>query len=90
MARDLFSRTPQIAAIETIRKPYVFPFALANGITVPNPGYNYGGGRPARRHGCVGPSGPKAAHVPACPVADRSRSRAWYFGAGAVRYFPRR
>jgi len=73
----------QIAAIETIRKPYVFPFALANGVTS-YPGYNYGG--EDQPDGMVAwSSGPKPPVYPLPPPAEQSR--AWYFGAGAVRYF---
>jgi len=74
---------PQIAAIETIRKPYVFPFALANGITS-YPGYNYGG--EDQPDGMVAwASGPKPPMYPL--PSPTEQSRAWYFGAGAVRYF---
>jgi feruloyl esterase len=73
----------QIAAVETIRKPYVFPFALANGVTS-YPGYNYGGEN--QPDGMVAwSSGPKPPVYPLPPPAEQSR--AWYFGAGAVRYF---
>jgi hypothetical protein len=73
----------QIAAVETIRKPYVFPFALANGVTS-YPGYNYGG--EDQPDGMVAwSSGPKPPVYPLPPPAEQSR--AWYFGAGAVRYF---
>ncbi len=73
----------QIAAVETIRKPYVFPFGLANGITS-YPGYNYGG--EDQPDGMVAwSSGPKPPVYPLPPPAEQSR--AWYFGAGAVRYF---
>jgi hypothetical protein len=73
----------QIAAVETIRKPYVFPFALANGITS-YPGYNYGG--EDQPDGMVAwQAGPKPPAYPLPPPAEQSR--AWFFGAGAVRYF---
>jgi feruloyl esterase len=73
----------QIAAVETIRKPYAFPFRLANGITS-YPGYNYGG--EDQPDGMVAwSSGPKP---PVFPLpAPAEQSRIWYFGAGAVRYF---
>ena len=73
----------QIAAVETIRKPYVFPFGLANGVTS-YPGYNYGG--EDQPDGMVAwSSGPKP---PVYPLpAPAEQSRAWFFGAGAVRYF---
>jgi hypothetical protein len=73
----------QIAAVETIRKPYVFPFRLANGITS-YPGYNYGG--EDQPDGMVAwSSGPRPPAYPLPPPAEQSR--AWFFGAGAVRYF---
>jgi len=73
----------QIAAVETIRKPYVFPFGLANGITS-YPGYNYGG--EDQPDGMVAwSSGPKPPVYPLPPPAEQSR--AWFFGAGAARYF---
>src|SRR6266436_8457528 len=73
----------QIAAVETIRKPYVFPFGLANGVTS-YPGYNYGG--EDQPDGMVAwSSGPKPPVYPLPPPAEQSR--AWFFGAGAVRYF---
>jgi Tannase and feruloyl esterase len=69
--------------VETIRKPYVFPFRLANGITS-YPGYNYGG--EDQPDGMVAWStGPKPPAYPLLPPAEQSR--AWFFGAGAVRYF---
>jgi feruloyl esterase len=73
----------QITAVETIRKPYVFPFRLANGITT-YPGYNYGG--EDQPDGMVAwSSGPKP---PVYPLpAPAEQSRIWYYGAGAVRYF---
>jgi Tannase and feruloyl esterase len=73
----------QVAAVETIRKPYVFPFPLANGVTS-YPGYNYGG--EDQPDGMVPwMSGPKP---PAYPLpAPAEQSRAWYYGSGAVRYF---
>jgi feruloyl esterase len=74
---------PQIAAVETIRKPYVFPFGLANGVAS-YPGYNYGG--EDQPDGMVAwTSGPKPPVYPLPPPVEQSR--AWYFGAGAVRYF---
>src|SRR5215468_5715393 len=73
----------QIAAVETIRRPYVFPFGLANGITS-YPGYNYGGeDQPDGM--VVWSSGPKPPVYPLPPPAEQSR--AWFFGAGAARYF---
>jgi hypothetical protein len=73
----------QIAAVETIRKPYVFPFRLANGVTS-YPGYNYGGEDQA--DGMLAwSSGPKPPTYPLPAPAEQSRI--WYFGAGAVRYF---
>jgi hypothetical protein len=73
----------QIAAVETIRKPYVFPFALANRVTS-YPGYNYGGeDQPDAMVAWM--SGPKTPVYPLPPPAEQSR--AWYFGAGAARYF---
>jgi hypothetical protein len=73
----------QIAAVETIRKPYAFPFPLVNGITS-YPGYNYGG--EDQPDGMVAWStGPKPPAYPLPPPAEQSR--AWFFGAGAVRYF---
>ena len=73
----------QIAAVETIRRPYVFPFPLANGITS-YPGYNYGG--EDQPDGMVAwQTGPKPPAYPLPPPAEQSR--AWFFGAGAVRYF---
>jgi feruloyl esterase len=73
----------QIAAVETIRKPYVFPFGLANRVTS-YPGYNYGG--EDQPDGMVAwSSGPKPPVYPLPPPVEQSR--AWYFGAGAVRYF---
>jgi hypothetical protein len=73
----------QIAAVETIRKRYVFPFPLANGITS-YPGFNYGG--EDQPDGMVAwMSGPKPPVFPLPPPAEQSR--AWFFGAGAVRYF---
>jgi tannase/feruloyl esterase len=73
----------QVAAVETIRTPYVFPFQLANGITS-YPGYNYGG--EDQPDGMVAwSSGPKP---PVFPLpAPAEQSRIWFFGAGAVRYF---
>jgi feruloyl esterase len=74
---------PQIAAVETMRKPYVFPFRLANGV-ISYPGYNYGGEDQA--DGMVAwSSGPKPPTYPLPAPAEQSR--AWFFGAGAVRYF---
>jgi len=73
----------QLAAVETIRKPYVFPFRLANGVTS-YPGYNYGG--EDQPDGMVAwTSGPKPPVYPLPPPAEQGR--AWFFGAGAVRYF---
>jgi Tannase and feruloyl esterase len=73
----------QIAAVEMIRKPYVFPFPLANGITT-YPGYNYGG--EDQPDGMVAwQTGPKPPVYPLPPPAEQSRS--WFFGAGAARYF---
>jgi len=73
----------QIAAVETIRQPYVFPFPLANGVTS-YPGYNYGG--EDQPDGMVAwSSGPKP---PAYPLpAPAEQGRIWYYGAGATRYF---
>src|SRR5258708_4969357 len=73
----------QIGSVETIRKPYVFPFALANGVTS-YPGYNYGG--EDQPDGMVAwSSGPKP---PVYPLpAPAEQSRAWYFVSGASRYF---
>jgi hypothetical protein len=74
---------PQIAAVEMIRKPYVFPFPLANGITT-YPGYNYGG--EDQPDGMVAwQTGPKPPAYPLPPPVEQSR--AWFFGAGAARYF---
>jgi hypothetical protein len=73
----------QIAAVEMIRKPYVFPFPLANGITT-YPGYNYGGeDQPDAM--VAWQTGPKPPAYPLPPPAEQSR--AWFFGAGAARYF---
>src|SRR5215475_57602 len=73
----------QIAAIETVHSPYVFPFPLANGVTS-YPGYNYGG--EDQPDGMVAwQTGPKPPAYPLPPPAGQSR--AWFFGAGAARYF---
>jgi len=73
----------QIAAVETIRKPYVFPFPLANGITS-YPGYNYGG--EDQPDGMVAWS--SGLKPPAYPVLEpAAQGRIWYYGAGAARYF---
>jgi hypothetical protein len=69
--------------VEMIRRPYAFPFRLANGITS-YPGYNYGG--EDQPDGMVAWStGPQPPAYPPLPPAEQSR--AWFFGAGAVRDF---
>jgi feruloyl esterase len=83
----------QIAAIETIHSPYVFPFPLANGVTY-YPGYNYGGedqsgGMVAWTTGRIAPSYPLPSPANCVTVGDPrcSQGRLWYYGSGFVRYF---
>jgi hypothetical protein len=81
---------PQIAAVETVHSPYVFPFALANGVTSYR-GYNYGGeDQPvsmlAYTTGSTAPAYPSPADCvtlnPRC-----TQGRMWLYGSGFVRYF---
>jgi pimeloyl-ACP methyl ester carboxylesterase len=73
----------QIAAVETLHRPFEFPFPLANGVTV-YPGWGYGG--EDQPDGMVPwQTGPEAPTFP--PLAANRQSRAWYYGNGAMRYF---
>jgi feruloyl esterase len=73
----------QVAAVETLHRPFEFPFPLANGVTF-YPGWNYGGEH--QSPGFVSwLTGPQPAKFP-LPSED-IQGRAWYYGNGAVRYF---
>jgi feruloyl esterase len=73
----------QVVAAETLGKPYVYPFPLANGVTT-YPGYNYGG--EDQPDGLVAwTTGPRAPTYPLPPPAEQGRI--WFYGAGATRYF---
>jgi hypothetical protein len=74
----------QIAAVETIHSPYVFPFPLAHGVTS-YPGYNYGGeDQPGSM--VLWTTGTAAPTYPLSSPAD-TQGRMWYYGSGFVRYF---
>jgi hypothetical protein len=73
----------QIAAVETIHSPYMFPFPLANGVTS-YPGYNYGSeDQPGSMVAWM--TGPKAPVYPLPAPAEQGIS--WYLASGFVRYF---
>jgi hypothetical protein len=73
----------QIVSVETIHKPNVFPFPLANGV-MSYPPYNYGG--EDQPGGLVAwQSDPKPPTYPLPPLGEQGRG--WYYGASAVRYF---
>jgi hypothetical protein len=83
----------QIAAVETIHSPYVFPFPVANGVTT-YPGYNYGGedqpgGMVAWTTGPTAPNYPVPSQADCITVGDPrcSQGRLWYYASGFVRYF---
>lgn len=73
----------QVKAAETIRQRFQFPYPLANGVTS-YPGWNWGGeDQPDGMTAWT--TGPKP---PVFPLpAPNEQSRAWYYGAGAMRYF---
>ena len=73
----------QVAAVETLGRPYIYPFPLANGVTI-YPGYNYGG--EDQPDGLV--AWTTGTRPPTYPLpAPAEQGRIWFFGAGATRYF---
>ena len=73
----------QIAAVETLHRPFEFGFPLANGVTS-YPGWNYGSeDQPGGMIQWVTGSQPAQFPLPSPDVQGIQ----WYFGNGAVRYF---
>jgi feruloyl esterase len=74
----------QIATVETLHRPFEFPFALANGVTS-YPGWNYGGeDQELGMHRWVTGSLPPQFPLPS---DDDAQGRLWYLGNGTIRYF---
>jgi feruloyl esterase len=73
----------QIAAVETLHRPFEFGFPVANGVTS-YPGWNYGGeDQPGGM--IVWQTGPQPPQFP--PLSADKQSIGWNFGNGFVRYF---
>ncbi len=85
-AADSCLNAAQVAAVRTLRTPFQFPYALANGVTS-YPGWGLGGeDTPA-----VGPTGGWRAWwtgnaAPAVPPLP-ANGIAWFYGSGAIQYF---
>ncbi len=76
----------QVKAVQTLRSPYRFPFALANGLTQ-YPGWGVGGEDTT----AYGPTGGWRAWWTgnAAPVVPpvQANGIAWFYGSGALQYF---
>ena len=73
----------QVAAVETLHSPYMYPVPLANGATA-YPPFGYGGeGQPGGYDQWI-----TAGEAPTFPVPPNARQGvAWRFGGGMLRYF---
>ena len=73
----------QVAAVETLHRPYDFGFAVANGI-IAYPGWSYGSeDQPDGMIAWVTGSSPAEFPV----RTPQSQGRQWYYGNGGIRYF---
>jgi feruloyl esterase len=81
-AGDACLSDAQIAAVETLHRPFEFGFPVANGVTA-YPAWNYGSeDQPGGMMLWV--TGPRPAQFP-LPSPD-AQSIQWYYGNGAIRY----
>jgi Tannase and feruloyl esterase len=82
-AGDACLSEAQVAAVETLHRPYDFGFAVANGITA-YPGWNYGSeDQPDGMIAWI--TGTAPAEFPV--RTPQTQGRQWYFGNGGIRYF---
>ena len=82
-AGDACLSDAQIIAVQTLHRPFEFPFALANGVTS-YPSWNYGSeDQPGGMIHWV--TGSRPAKFAAS--SEKGQSVHWYFANGAVRYF---